>query len=396
MKLLKKVGLALASLGAAAPAMADDAPAMNVEMPSVKNDDGRPSLARTYDEENRSWYLSIPIIPHVSMNNVLMIGDAIDLVGGLNKLEVPEIQIEQDGSINKSGLEGFFDDLSTLPAINGNIAAMPELRFGILTKWFELHAGAYARGRADFKFKTISGDYNFDMDNNKLEFNEEQRILQALAYADLVGQGRLVIPVHIGDFILKPFVGGGYRHREALQAQVYLPKTVGSDDDVKTTEEDDIRSYGDGYFINAGIVADFSKLENRFLKPVVAVTVDNVYSQMKYKANSLNLPENDPVMLNVGLQISPFGILNLRADVLDMLNDPEYRVEAERSFGPLELAVFGRLNEKNLFGEKRHSANAYIGVVSSAVNFGLYGSIDNNSQFGAGLMMSLGWHPEMK
>lgn len=393
--LLGKIALA-GALALSAPAAANP-PEIKADIPAVKLDDGRPSLARTYDEENKSWYLTVPIVPYLKMDNIGAVSDMVTLAGNTSKLQIPDIEIgEEGGAFNSEGIQKFLDDVSSFPSIDGNLAVGADLGFGILTRYVEIHASARAEGRADFKFKTISNNYNLDAENSRLIFDNEQTILQGLAYGDIIGKGRVVVPVKLGDFLLKPFVGGGYKHREAAQFMAYMDKVVDSDDDVICTAGEKIRSYGDGYFLNAGVKADFSKLESKIMRPVAAFTVDNIHSKMNYAANHMGLPEKEPVMFNAGLQISPFSILNLRADFLDITRSPEIRVEAERSFGPLELAVFGRLNEKNLFGEKRNSANAYIGVVAKAVNFGLYGSFDNKNQFGAGLALSLGWHPEMK
>ncbi len=398
--LLGKIVTAIATVAAAstiANAEPVSAPVLKGSIPSVKLDEGRPSLARTYDEDNRNWYLEVPLIPYLSTNNVEMITDAVTLVGDANKLKMPEIGLDMGNggvSFNKEGIQKFIDDVSKFPNIDGNLVTRARLGFGIITRYVEVHAAAVGEGRADFKFRAISGNYT--LNDTNIQFDSPQTMLQGLAYGDLKGQVRIDVPVRIGDFILKPFVGGGYRHREAAQFQAILSQTVDSEDDVAYTDETQIRSYGEGYFLNAGVKADFSKLDSRIIKPVVAVTVDNIGSKMNYSANAMGLPEKDPVMLNAGLQISPLGILNLRADALDIAHDPEIRLEAERSFGPLELAVFGRRNEKNLFSERRDSVNVYIGIVSSVVNFGLYGSYDSNEQFGAGLNMSLGWHPEIK
>lgn len=398
--LLGKIGTAIATVAAAstfANAESAQAPKLDATVPSVRLDEGRPSLARTYDEDNRNWYLEVPLIPYLSTNNVEMITDAATLAGDANKLEMPEIGLDIGNggvSFNREGIQKFIDDVSKFPSIDGNLVTRARVGFGILTRYVEVHAAAVGEGRADFKFRTISG--NYAINDTSVQFDSPQTILQGLAYGDLKGQVRIDVPIRIGDFMLKPFVGGGYRHREAAQFQAILSQTVDSEDDVAYTDEKQIRSYGEGHFLNAGLKADFSKLDSEIIKPVVAVTVDNIGSKMNYSANAMGLPERDPVMVNAGLQISPLGILNLRADALDIAHDPELRVEAERSFGPLELAVFGRRNEKNLFGEKRDSVSLYVGIVSSVVNFGLYGSYDSDKQFGAGLNMSLGWHPEIR
>ncbi|MBR9683078.1 hypothetical protein GOV03_00890 [Candidatus Woesearchaeota archaeon] len=369
-------------------------PVAATEIPATKVDDGRPNLARTY-EGDRSWYLSIPLIPNVQMNDLSMTWNGASLVNKALNLEVPDIEIDTEDGVgfNQEGVEQFMNDISEFPNIDGNLTTEAKIRFGILTEYVEVHVAGGVEGRADFRLRTIKG--NYDLDEEKLELNEEKTVFEGFAYGDIVANGRLVVPVKIGNFVMKPFVEGGYRYREAFQGSVHLPQVVESNDDIVHTSEEEFRSSGQGYFFNAGILADFSKLE-QYLRPVIAVTVDNVYSHMDYSVNGLALPENDPLMLNAGIQLSPFDILNLRADFLNILNNPEIRVEVERTFGPLELAVFGRLNERTLFGDRRNSVNAYVGLGGNVAKFGLFGSYDDTNNFGAGLTLNLGWHPEMQ
>lgn len=369
-------------------------PVAAAEIPATKVDDGRPKLTRTYDDE-RSWYLSIPLIPSTQMNDLSMTWKGADLVKRALNLEVPDVEIdlEESPTFNQEGVQQLMDDISEFPNINGNLNTEAKIRFGILTRYLEFHAAGGVEGRADFRLRTIKGNYN--LDEEKLTLDQEKTVFEGFGYGDIVANGRLVVPVKIGDFVMKPFVEGGYRHREAVQGMVHLPQVVESNDDIVHTEKEDFRSSGQGFFFSAGVLADFSKLE-QYLKPIVAVTVDNVYSQMDYSVNSLALPEHDPLMLNAGIKITPFDILNLKADFLNILNNPEIRVEAERTFGPLELAIFGRLNERTLFGDRRNSVNAYLGLAGDVAQFGLFGSYDSTNNFGAGIMLKLGWHPEMQ
>lgn len=386
--LLSKIVLA-SILGLSAPSAAGEP--MKVNLPDPRPDDGRPSMAKVYDND-RNWYLSVPVIPNMNMNDLSMTWNGWGLYKHISSMDLPEGDDFTVDNVNK-----FIDDLKNIPVVNGNLNLNGSLRFGIMSKYIEIHAAGGAEGRADFKFRNLTGEQKIDYFQQKLILEPDQTIFEGAAYGDMYGKGRLVVPVQISDFILKSYVTGGYRYREGAQGHFYLPRELKSTDDIISTEIGSIRTTGQGFFFDAGFVADMSKIpEIDFLRPVIAFSVENIYSQMKYTRNPLQLPEHDPVRYNAGLQISPCGILNLRADFINIKDIPEIRLEVERAFGPLEMAVFGRLYEKNLFNENRHSVNLYLGLTGDIANFGLYGSYDSFGHFGAGAALSLGWHPEMK
>ncbi len=387
MKLLTKAGLSLASLTLASNVQAAQP---NITVPSTKPDDGRTSLAKTYDKD-LSWYLSVPLLPYTNLTDCLMIGDIVNIAKNFPEPDFDNF-IDDNDSFNKQNIEDFITDLKNLPRVDSSLNVNPSLRFGFFTKWFEMHSYTGIEGNAALKFNSIKGDYVIDETEKEVRFDSEQKVLEAVAYADIVSSAKFIVPVTLSDIVLKPFLAAGYRHREMAQFSFYTPDVIDSEDDLELTDTEMIRTNGDGFFISTGIKADFSRLE-KYFQPVVALEVENVYSRLFYSNNPLSLSVNDPVKLNLGFQINPFNVLKLRADFLDLANRPEFRVEVNRQFGVLDLALYGRLNQSDVLGNVRHSVNLYFGIAHDIVNFGLYGSLDNHSNFGAGLMLSLGWHP---
>ena len=361
---------------------------------SVRNDDGRPSIARTWDERNydeTEWYLSVPLVPYTSFNDVGLFEDTYNLVSGIFNIDFPEGDL-----FNESNLfQGFEMQLNGLPRVYGNVQLSEMINFGILSEWFEAHAYGGGYGRADFRFNGID-DYTLNInpltEEASADFGREQNVIIGSALGDIVAGGNFVVPVHISDFILKPWLGFGYRHREAVSGYVRMDAVVSSEDNIHHTEDGQYRSYGDGWFMNTGIMADFSRWE-MYTRPVAAISIDNAYSEMYYAENPAGLSFNDPIKVNVGLEISPMGWFNVRADFLNVNNSPEYRVEVARRLDWAEFSLYGRLNERTLLGDYRHSLNLMLGFGNDIAQVRLYGSYDNNNNFGVGLQFGLGWNP---
>ncbi len=360
---------------------------------AVRNDDGRPSLARTWDERNydeTEWYLSVPLIPYTGFNNVMMFGETYDLAVGIFDLTKPEGDILS----SPESFEEFAVGINSLPRVDGNLALNEIINLGILSEWFELHAYGGGRGRGDFRFRGLDEDYSIVTDSETgmlgVDFGREQTAFRGLAVADLIAGGNIVVPVHISEFILKPWLGFGYTHREAFAASLTTDRIVTSGDSIHYPGDSPIRTYGDGWHMDLGLMADFSRWET-YVRPVAAISIENAYSEMYYDENPLGLPFNDPLRVNVGLEISPMGWFNVRADFLNMSNSPEYRVEIARRLGWAEFSLYGRLNERTLLGDTRHSGNIMLGFGNDIAQVRLYGSYDNAGDFGVGLQFGLGY-----
>jgi len=388
----KTIGKIASAIGilAATSAYADYTPKASI--PSTRIDDGRPSLARVYDDEK--WYLHIPIIPYVNFNNLMMFGDLFDIIKKIPRLEYPSGEILDD----PEGFQDFENQIKDLPATSGTITIDEKLSFGVFTKYLELHFFGGGEGRADFKLNDYQGYKNIEFEGEKVivQYDKAQDIFIGAAYGDIIAGGRFVVPIRIGNkFTLKPSVGAGYRHREAAFGFVSLEQMIVSDENIHHSDIDKTRSYGDGWFLNTSLLADFSKLE-RYTRPVVAVGVENLYSYMDYKQNYMGMDEHDPVRLNFGFQLTPMGWFDIRTDFLNIVYDPEYRVEIAKTLPWGEFALFGRLHEKTLLGDYRHSVNVYAGFGNKIVRFGLCGSYDSMNKFGAGIVLSIGYNPNRK
>ncbi|MDI6738364.1 MAG: hypothetical protein QME12_07685 [Nanoarchaeota archaeon] len=379
--------------GLAAGAAALGLYAADVNAQAVRNDDGRPSVARTWGQRNydeTEWYLSFPLIPHLSFNNVKMFGDSYDLAVGIFDLQKPEGDILS----SPESFENFAEGINGLPRVNGNLNVSEIINFGILSEWFELHAYGGGYSRADFRFKGLNEDYSIALDPATgmlgVDFGREQTAFIGRGIADLLAGANFVVPVHIGDFILKPWLGFGYRHREHFAASLTSDRIVTTEDSIHYPGDKPIRSNGNGWFMNTGLMADFSRWET-YIRPVAALSIDNAYSEMYYAENPAGLPFIEPLRVNVGMEISPMDWFNVRADFLNVNNSPEYRIEAARRLDWAEFSVFGRLNERTLLGDYRHSLNVMLGFGNDIAQVRLYGSMDQNIDWGVGLQFGLGW-----
>ncbi|MFH1065100.1 MAG: hypothetical protein V1734_01180 [Nanoarchaeota archaeon] len=359
---------------------------------AVRNDDGRPSVARTWDERNydeTEWYLSVPVIPYTSFNDVSMFGETYDLAVGILDLKKPEGDIlsSSDSFMN------FADGINSLPRVNGNLAVNEMINFGILSEWFEVHAYGGGYSRADFRFSGLD-EYTAAIDPATgmlgVDFGSEQTAFIGRGVADLLAGANLVVPVHIGDFILKPSIGFGYRHREFFAVSLTSDRIVTSGDSIHYPGDTPIRSYGDGWFMNAGLMADFSRWEH-YTRPVAAISIENAYSEMYYAENPAGLPFIEPLKVNLGIELSPMGWFNVRADFLNVNNSAEYRVEIARRLDWAEFSVFGRLHEQTLLGDYRDSLNVMLGFGNEVAQVRLYGSMDRDINWGVGLQFGLGW-----
>lgn len=360
---------------------------------TVRNDDGRPSVARTWDQRNydeTQWYLSFPLIPDISFNNFMMFENTYDLAVGILDLDKPEGDILS----SSESFEAFAEDINNLPHVNGNLAVNEMVNFGILSEWFEFHGYGGGISRVDFRFSGLNEDYIIATDPETgmlgVDFGSGQTAFIGRGIADLVAGGNMVVPVHISDFILKPWLGFGYRHREYFAASLTSDQIVMSEDNIHYPGDIPIRSYGDGWYMDAGLMADFSRWE-LYTRPVVAMSVQNLYSEMYYAENPAELPFNDLVKVNLGLEISPMGWFNVRADFLNVNNSPEYRLEIARRLDWAEFSLFGRLHEQTLLGDYRDSVNLMLGFGNNVARVNLYGSYDNNNAFGCGFIFGLGW-----
>lgn len=355
-------------------------------------DDGRPSVARTDPERNYDeleWYLSVPIIPGTMVNNVTMGPEIYNLAVGIFDLPKPEGNVLE----NPDTFLEFADAINSLPHVHGSIAMNETVRFGLLWEWLETHVygGGYARG--DFRFNGLD-EYTFGIDPETgaigADFGAPQNAFIVSAVADLFTGANFVVPVRIDDFILKPSIGFGFRHREALQATLSSDQVVASADNIYYPDETFMRSYGNGWHMDFGLMADFSRWE-RYVRPVAAISIENAYSEMYYADNSLGFPFNEPVRVNLGIELSPMGWFDVRADFLNVNNNHEYRLEVARRLDWAEFSVYGRLNEMSLLGDIRHSGNIMLGFGNDIAQVRLYASYDNAGDFGIGLQFGLGY-----
>ncbi len=391
---MKKALSLIAGLALAAGLYAKDASSQSI--PVAKIDDGRPSIADICDKEEGKkvdWYLDIPILPYTNVGDVTMFKGTYDMVKGAMDLDIPDFDLA-----SLPELERFANDLNTFAAneVNGSLTMEEMLRFGILSDYFEFHAEGGAEGKADFKIGGIQPVEIGDLiipGVRSIHFTEDQDLFKALAYAGMIGRGSLVGVIPIKEmFRIKPFVSMAYKHREAFAVSSILDSEISSGDDFHITDKGNMRSYGDGFFMDAGLLFDMRPLDPKFVRPVIGFEVENIVSMMKWKENPLNL-KNDPLRVNLGLQVSPYNLFDIRADFLNINNTPEYRVEIAKEYKSLEFAAFGRFNEIDLLGRMRHSGNILFGVKHKYVSFGLYGGVDNRKKFSAGIMLDIGYHP---
>lgn len=381
----------LAWAGIVSSLLAADAAAQEIP---ANIDDGRPSVART-DPARRyeylEWYLAVDTIPTILANNVTMGPEIYDLAVGVFDLKEPE----GDVLANPDAFLEFEEGINSLPHVQGSISANENIRFGILWEWLETHVYGGGYGRVDFRFNGL-GDYTLGTDpvtgKPGADFGTPQDAFILRSVSDLIAGVNFVVPVRIGHFILKPSVGFGFIHREALQASLSCDQIVASSDNIYYPDETFARSYGDGWHMDFGLTADFSRWDH-YIRPVVAITVENAYSEMYYNENPLNYPFNDPVRVNLGIEMSPMDWFNFRFDALNVTNYPEYRVEvARRIYDFAEISLYGRLNERTLLGDIRHSGNIMAAFGNEIAQARLYASYDNFGDFGIGLNLVLGYN----
>lgn len=361
-------------------------------------DDGRPYLARTnegstpFSDETANgedWYLAFPLIPYIGVNDCTMFRDTYNLATGLLDLDMPEGNVLEDSEL----FEAFAADIDSLPIVNGSVSIENMIRFGTFTDDLIFHGYAGGYGRADFRSMGLD-DYviEFDLENELVwaNFGRPQNVFQGMALAEIVAGGDFVIPFSIQDVNFRPSFGIGYRHREAAAAFLSSDALIYTPENVYYPELSEVRSYGDGLYINMGLAVDFREIEE-YTRPVIALSVGNLFSYTHYTDNPLNMPEYDPMRVNLGFEITPMGWFNIRGDILNIGNSPEYRFEIAKIVDWGEFSAFVRIDEQTLLGNFRDSFNIMAAFGNEYGQLRLYGSVDDDFNFGIGMQLGVGW-----
>lgn len=360
-------------------------------------DDGRPYIARTNEgstpfletPNGEDWYLAFPLTPYIGVNDCTIFGDIYNLATGLLNLDAPEGNILEESEL----FEAFAADINNLPRVNGSVSIENMIRFGAFTDDLIFHGYVGGYGRADFRSRGLD-EYvvEYDLENELIwaNFGRPQTAFEGMAIAELVAGGDFIVPFSIHNFNFRPSIGIGYRHREAASAFLTSDALVYSEDNVYYPDATEVRSYGDGLFLNMGLAVDFREVE-RYTRPVLALSVSNLFSYTHYTDNPLNLPEYDPLRINLGFEITPMGWFNIRADVLNLGNAPEYRFEVAKIIDWGEFSVFARIHEQTLLGDYRDSFNMMAAFGNEYGQLRLYGSVDGDANFGIGIQLGVGW-----
>ena len=352
-------------------------------------DDGRPSLARTYDRGESDWYLAVPVIPYVGISDCTMLEDTYDLGMALLDLEAPE----GDVLLNMDAYIDFAKTIIGLPHFEGHASVEDKINFGFFSKQLEFHGYVGGYGRADFVSRSLD-EYavDIDLENERfgINFGRPQTPFTGGAFADVGVGGNFVFPFTIGPILFRPSFGVGYRHREVAAPYISSDAAVYSAENIYYPDASEIRSFGDGFFFDMGLIVDFREAEH-YTRPVLALSVDNLFSYMHYTENPLGLTAYDAPWINFGFEITPMGWFNIRADVLNIGGSPEYRFEIAKALEWGEFSAFARIHEQTLLGDFRDSFNLMAAFGNDYAQLRLYGSVDDDAAFGIGIQFGLGW-----
>lgn len=352
-------------------------------------DDGRPYLTSIQQPTESDWYLTFPLIPYIYVSDCTIFRDAYPLATGLLDLDAPEGNLLEDSEL----FEDFADEINLLPRVSGSVSVEDLIKFGVFSEELNFHGYVGGWGRADFRSSGLD-EYvvEFDLEQELIwaNFGRPQTAFTGRAFADIVAGGNFVVPFDIFGIKLYPSLGIWYRHREAAAAYLTSDALVFSQDNIHYPDSSGVRSYGDGLFLNAGIAADFSAIEE-YTRPVAAVSIDNLFSYIHYIDNPLNLPAYDPARLNIGLGISPMGWFDVRADILNIGEGAEYRFEIAKQLDWGEFAAFVRIDERTLLGHYRDSFNIMAAFGNEYAQLRIYTSVDDKLDFGLGIQLGLGW-----
>ncbi len=395
----KTLSTLIAGLGLAGLLYAGNTSAQDV--PLTKVGDGRPSMAETFEKDpykKIDWYLSVPVINNTHIKDVDMFGGGYKLIKKALKLEVPDMDTATIEELLALG-----EDLNEFSKkdVSGSLTTHGMVKFGILSKYVEFHGEVCTEGAIEFD---VGGTQEIDMSmvfidpetgNWGLKFEKDQNLLDLIGYFDVVTKGTIVTPINIQDkVIIKPFASLSYRHREAYGAMIHLNSILKTGDDIFTMGKKNPRNYGNGFFMDTGFILDMRKLDPKYTRPVIGFELENIVSVMEWQKNIAGF-KKDPFRVNLGFQISPYNLFDIRMDFLNLNNIPEYRIEIAKRYKEIEVALFGRFYETTLLGNQRHSFNVFLGLNHKIVDLGFYAGIDNQKKPTFGLMLSLGYKPWM-
>ncbi|MDD4878608.1 MAG: hypothetical protein PHO02_06270 [Candidatus Nanoarchaeia archaeon] len=362
--------------------------AISQEIPA-RVDDGRPYLTSIQEPNESDWYLTFPLIPYIYVSDCTILRDAYPLASGLLDLDAPEGNILE----NRDMFEAFANEINELPRVNSSIAIENLVQFGLFTEYVNFHGSVGGWGRADLISRGLDEyaiEFNLEEESVWANFGKPQTAFFGRAYADIIAGGNFVIPSEIFGIKLYPSIGVWYRHREFASAYLASDALIYSGENVYYPGSSEVRSYGDGLFFNAGIIADFSAIEE-YTRPVAAVSIDNFFSYTHYADNPLNLPAYDPARLNLGIGLSPMGWFDIRAEMLNIGEGAEYRFEIAKRLDWGEFAAFVRIDERTLLGHYRDSFNIMAAFGNDYAQLRIYTSVDDNFDFGLGIQLGVGW-----
>jgi hypothetical protein len=150
---------------------------------------------------------------------------------------------------------------------------------------------------------------------------------------------------------------------------------------------------GKGFFMDFSVQMDLRDLQEDLL-PVVAFGFDNIFGSISEIKNNINSSINslfpiqikDPYRFNLGFQISPKKYLDIRMDIMQSNESPEYRIEVCKEYSDTELSLYMVKNEKTILNDLRDSYHFMLGFRKEGRESYLkfYISYDNRKYFGAG------------
>lgn len=352
-------------------------------------DDGRPSVARGYTQENGGWYLAVPIIPYIGVSDCTIFEDTYNLATALWDLEAPEGDILS----NIEDYEAFAIAISTLPRVEGHVSIEDKINFGFFAEQLEFHGYVGGYGRADFISPGLD-EYtaNIDLENERvsIDFSRPQTPFISAGFADVGVGGDFVFPFSIGTVNFRSSFGIGYRHREVAAPYLTSDASVSGEENIHYPDTSEIRSFGDGFFANMGLTVDFREAET-FTMPVLALYIDNLFSYVHYTENPLGLSAYDAPWVNLGFELTPMGWFSIRGDVLNLGGSPEYRLEIAKSLEWGEFSAFARIHEQTLLGDFRDSFNLMAALGNDYAQLRLYCSVDDDANLGIGIQFGIGW-----
>ncbi len=341
---------------------------------AVSFDDGRPQLAPNHilcqGEEKCGFYLSLPLIPGVYVANFAALGSLKQLK------QLKEIE----------SLEGmnFIADVS--------VKSDTKIRFGILSRHFNVKFEGGAEGAASASFRN---EFKIQLAPIYTMRNTEKFDVRAIV--DMPAKIQLERNVHLEDFVLTYGVGLGYKYRQAMS--YHLESEAGVDitgpGATGTKSDEFLRTYGHGLTIDALLILDWRGVDKKkYIQPRVGIYLLNAYSRWWYQKNDFGLWGRDPRRLGAGLELTPYRILTMRFNVLanEAAAKPEFRVEASRWLGPVELAAGGAFNQANLLGDLRHLGYFNLGIGNKYVLLNINVTLDQHKQVGGFLSLKLGYN----